>query len=158
MGATESCGEAVEEGTVATDPTPQPTPVPTLIGSMTAGPETTCTVMTLDVYSDGWGNEISVKLFDGTGHTLIDANEFPNDTITTMTESCIDMGQCSLLRIEDSYGDGLLNGGKIVLYLDDDIEYEGSDYGEGIEIRIGRTCPGTGEGRDDSASDSSLLP
>lgn len=34
----------------------------------------------------------------------------------------------------------LLDGGKIVLRLDDEIDYEGGDYGEGLVFTIGEDC------------------
>ena len=129
------------------EPTPAPiTPVPTL--QPTPAPtspdngEQSCTEMILDIDADSWGEEIGVTLVDESGNVLFSQEGLDDDVTTTFTESCLDMSKCSTLRITDSYGDGLLHGGKFVLYLDGVVAMEGSDYGDGVEMRLGLPCTG----------------
>jgi trypsin len=108
-----------------------------------------CSPVVLEVYADGWAQEISVEFAKSTGEVFTQGEgTFENfDVSFPIEDGCVDLSACSILTVFDSYGDGLTDGdgetsddGKIVLWVNGQKIYESGNYGDGVRFAIGEGC------------------
>jgi Trypsin len=80
-------------------PTPRPTPAPVSLR---------CGSVRLEVRPDGYASEISVDFKDGSGDVIFAKarGTFRNWQTVILEESCVNLNECNVLKVLDSYGDG----------------------------------------------------
>lgn len=94
----------------------------------------------LELKPDQYFNEISWSVTDLSGANVFYTGACSN-TDTVIYDYCVPQGNCSVFRIVDSYGDGLLPNGYYTLSLNGQPFYDniGGDYQTGENVRFG--CP-----------------
>jgi hypothetical protein len=70
-----------------------------------------CSPVVLEVYADGWAQEISVEFAKSTGEVFTQGEgTFENfDVSFPIEDGCVDLSACSILTVFDSYGDGYVS-------------------------------------------------
>lgn len=94
----------------------------------------------LEIQPDEYWYEVSWAVTNQTGSTVFFSGACFNENYATY-EYCVPDNVCTVFRIADSYGDGMVPDGFYRLYLNDELIYEniGGNYGTGEDVYVG--CP-----------------
>lgn len=88
--------------------------------------------ITVDIVPDNWPQETSWTLTNGDGDEIASGGG-------QGTTVCVDVDECIIFNIYDTYGDGIFNPGGYWLYYDGELVGSGSTFGFGTYEHVG--CP-----------------
>ncbi len=92
----------------------------------------------MNVQTDGYGYEILVRIFDDAGTEVYSVTDFGDDYLFEGQVNLQD--GCYTFRVDDGYGDGILNGGYVSLTDPDGNElfnFDGGSFGSEEEENFG---------------------
>lgn len=101
--------------------------------------------LVISIRTDGYGYEVSwlVRGIDGTIYASIPTNTYANNQLY-QTQVCVPEDACVEVEIHDSYGDGLLGAGYVLITLEGDTLANDPNYSDIFQVwsgcAAGQTC------------------
>jgi len=98
-----------------------------------------CVPIEVTLQTDQFARDTSHSLRAADGTVLWSRSGFRNFQ-SYSEEACVDPRSCYRFTVRDSYGDGLLGNGLLVLSYNGEVQYSGANFGSGGIRDLGDGC------------------